>query len=183
MESSPPPLPSDLPTSLRQVWESIQKNSSPAPEDKPLELFVGDWRVRAEQDLLAIGPQTVAIGEAESRLILGGKTAEFRGFTNLEGMTYLFSLLLTFDRYHRCYRLIQHDNFAGTVVEFRGDWDGTKKQFVMEGMVLNPEGLLAARIRFRRVDDDHLLFELQVRQGSSGRLTTVQQVQFNRLQA
>lgn len=156
-----PPSPQDLAEMRRLMMESAQ----PGPEHELLARYVGAF----EQDVTvwpAQGAQPVKFkGQAQTRMILGGRYLEQTGTSKFMGMETESLSLVGFDRRHQEFTIIGLDTVGTYWVSGQGPYDPETKTATMRGTDEDPIGGVTQDFDFRLtfVDDDTLRTEIWFR--------------------
>jgi len=134
------------------LTQKYQELSEPGPEHLKLAELAGNWTFQNKVWMSPTDTTSVVVdGQAEAKMVLGGRFLELKSSSSYMGMPYEELLMIGFDRRSSEYTTVRFDNMGTYCVATQGPTDKATGLIVMEGKDIDPvEGIA---LKFKNICD------------------------------
>lgn len=142
--------------------EKLYLATQPGMEHEQLFYMVGKWR-QISEEFHTQSPPTYGKGEADTKIILGGRYVQTRSVINYEGYTIEQYWFFGYDKVLKNYTFTVFDNVSTVILHSTGSYDPDKRRFEFSGEspdILEPEKMIPFRVRITFESDRKYIFEL-----------------------
>jgi hypothetical protein len=146
----------------KAMMEMMAKYSTPGPEHKALEQFVGTWDTTAKMWMAPGTPPQETTGTAENKMALGGRFLEQHHEGTFMGQPFTGMGYTGYDLYKKQYIGSWMDSMGTSMMISTGKADPSGKTMTMTGKMDDPmDGKTKAfKETVTVVDNDHYVFEM-----------------------
>ncbi len=121
-----------------ELWSALQSNLKLSSEHQFLRRLQGRWKVTADEDAFGYGPMISAQGEAEHRLLFGGRFLMMRTTLELAEQHYESFAFLGFDKLRGLFHYVLFESAGVAPLVTEGPWDEAEGAIRTEGTATNP---------------------------------------------
>ena len=167
----------------KAMMELMAKYSTPGPEHKALEQFVGTWDTNAKMWHAPGTPPQESTGTAENKMALGGRFLEQHFEGTMMGQPFSGMGYTGYDLYKKQYVGNWMDSMGTTIMNSTGKADSSGKTMTFTGTM--DDYMAKKTMPFKEVikvvDNDHHTFEMWY-PGPDGKMFKMMEITYTRKQ-
>ena len=167
----------------KAMMETMAKYSTPGPEHKALEQFVGTWDTNAKMWMAPGTPPQESTGTAENKMALGGRFLEQHYDGTMMGQPFTGMGYTGYDLYKKEYVGNWMDSMGTTIMRSTGKADPSGKTMTFTGTM--DDYMAKKSMPFKEVmkvvDNDHHVFEMWY-PGPDGKMFKMMEISYTRKQ-
>ena len=167
----------------KAMMELMAKYSTPGPEHKALEQFVGTWDTNAKMWHAPGTEPQESTGTAENKMTLGGRFLEQKFEGTMMGQPFTGMGYTGYDLYKKQYVGNWMDSMGTTIMNSTGKADPSGKTMTFTGTMDDYMAKKSMRFeeRIKVVDNDHHTFEMWY-PGPDGKMFKMMEITYTRKQ-
>jgi hypothetical protein len=165
----------------KAMMEAMAKYSTPGPEHKALEQFVGTWDTNAKMWMAPGTPPQETTGTAENKMALGGRYLEQHYEGKFMDQPFTGMGYTGYDIYKKQYVGTWMDTMGTSVMVSTGNADPSGKTMTMTGTMDDPMARKSMPFKevIKVVDNDHHVFEMWS-PGPDGKMFKMMEITYTR---
>lgn len=164
----------------KAMMEMMAKYSTPGPEHKKLEAYVGTWDTSVKMWMEPGATPQESTGTAENSMILGGRYLQQKYEGSMMGQPFSGIGYTAYDLYKKQYLSTWMDTMGTSIMSMSGNTDASGKM-VMTGSMDDP--MTGKKMDFKEVmtavDNDHQVFEMWT-PGPDGKMFKTLEINYTR---
>jgi hypothetical protein len=167
----------------KAMMEAMAKYSTPGPEHKALEQFVGTWDTTAKMWMAPGTPPQETTGTAENKMALGGRFLEQHYEGKFMDQPFTGMGYTGYDLYKKQYVGNWMDSMGTSIMNSTGTADPSGKTMTFTGTMDDPmaKKTLPFKEVIKVVDNDHHVFEMWS-PGPGGKMFKMMEITYTRKQ-
>jgi hypothetical protein len=165
----------------KAMMEAMAKYSTPGPEHKALEQFVGTWDATVKMWMAPGAPPQESTGTAENKMALGGRYLEQHYDGKFMDQPFTGMGYTGYDLYKKQYVGTWMDTMGTTIMNSTGTADPSGKTMTFTGMMDDPMAKKTQPFKevMKVVDNDHHTFEMWS-PGPDGKMFKMMEIAYTR---